>query len=631
MKRKKLFDAMGMIDDRYVEEAAVKKPKNRKRTLIRVTAIAACFSLLLTGLSLWLFLPLRVEEPDTSEYAQSEYYDIIKKLSALTYRAPSYKNNFERFKRAFVSMGAKAEDAENIMDGASNGAPLLGNAAASGTQYEEVTDNQVQGVIEADLIKRSDKYIFYMDGATLRMFEINGENTEEAGSYQIVMPENASYSHASSHEFYLTTDCQTVIYVHSYTRASGTSALDVVALDVKDPAAISQKHRVTITGNYLSSRLVDGKLLLLSNFYVGFSPDFSDESTFVPQIDDGSGQKSLPVESIISPDVLTSPRYTVVCKLDAATLLLEGANAFLSYSSDAYVSQDNVFVTRSFTEQIEEENGSKTLTKTEISSLCYTTKALTFKGSVTVAGEIKDQYSLDEYEGVLRVVTTHRETRYEESDDKQEKSVSATRITNASLYCVDLSNFSIVASVEQFAPAGESVQSVRFDGNTAYVCTSLVLSDPVFFFDLSDLSHITYKDTGTIEGFSSSLVNFGEGFLLGIGVGDSFDKVKIEVWEESETGVVSVCKYEIDNARYSESYKSYLIDRSEGLVGLGITLYEQTEDKSRYLLLHFDQYNLHVLADLPLDGYDHQKRAVVIDGYLYAFGENDFAVKKIAN
>ena len=95
--------------------------------------------------------------------------------------------------------------------------------------------------------------------------------------------------------------------------------------------------------------------------------------------------------------------------------------------------------------------------------------------------------------------------------------------TNASLFVINLSDNSIRASVEGFAPEGEEVASVRFEGDKLYVCTAVIrlFSDPVFFFDLSDYENITYTDTGYIEGFSSSLINLGEGYLLGIGNEDS--------------------------------------------------------------------------------------------------------------
>ena len=614
---------MGMIDDAYVDEASTRKTGRGKRAILRITALAACFTLLVTGLNLWLFLPLQTKLPDVSQYADSAYYDIIQKLNVLSYRKPSYKNNFQRLARGLYDLapGATKEDAGDM---------LLTGTGANGT-YKETTDNQVEGVIEADLIKRSDRHIYYMDGSVLRVLEIKGEESTEVGRYEITQPENTFYASTYPIEFYLSADCRTVTYLYAYTCKEGGASVRVATLDVSDPTAISEKASVCVTGNYLSSRLVDGKLLLVCNFYVGYNPDFSDERTFIPQIDSGNGAASIPFDCIISPDVLTSPRYTVVCKLDAETLAAEGANAFLSYASELYVSRDNVYATRTYQAESEKKNGVFTnRAMTEIACLSYAEGNLAYKGSVTVAGEVKDQYSLDEHNGVLRVAVTTRSSQYKENKTSDTVSFIGNGTTNASLYCVRLSDFAVIAAVEHFAPEGESVQSARFDGDNAYVCTSLVLSDPVFFFDLSDLSHITYKDTGTIEGYSSSLVNFGNGFLLGIGVGSSFDTVKIEVYEETETGVASVCQYEVERASYSATYKSYLIDRENSMVGLGITL-RDGEERSRYVLLHFNGYDLNILADIPLAGDNYAKRATVIDGYLYAFGENDFSVTRVTN
>ena len=179
-----------------------------------------------------------------------------------------------------------------------------------------------------------------------------------------------------------------------------------------------------------------------------------------------------------------------------------------------------------------------------------------------------------------------------------------------------------------FAPRGESVQSARFDGDVAYICTAVRLSDPVFFFDLSDYSSITYKESDTITGYSTSLVNFGDGYLLGIGVGETWDSLKIEIYEEGESGVVSVCKYELTDATYAGEYKAYFIDRENRLVGLGVTL-DQQEEKECYILLCFDGYQLRRVLDVPLAGVNTQKRAVLIDGCLYLFGENEFRVTQI--
>jgi len=128
------------------------------------------------------------------------------------------------------------------------------------------------------------------------------------------------------------------------------------------------------------------------------------------------------------------------------------------------------------------------------------------------------------------------------------------------------------------------------------------------------LDNITYTDTGTIDGFSTSLIQLGDGYLLGIGYGDD-RQLKIEIYEETEKGVVSVCAYERD-AFFSEEYKSYFIDRENDMIGLAVTDYGKY-GKTEYILLHFDGYKLHERETVECGGGLEAVRADVIDGFLY--------------
>jgi uncharacterized secreted protein with C-terminal beta-propeller domain len=177
--------------------------------------------------------------------------------------------------------------------------------------------------------------------------------------------------------------------------------------------------------------------------------------------------------------------------------------------------------------------------------------------------------------------------------------------------------------VENFAPEGDEVTSARFDGDTAYICTAevIVLTDPVYFFDLSDITNITWTDTGIIDGYSSSLINFGD-YLLGIGFGGE-GQMKLEVYTEGETGVESVAVYE-RYCEFTNQYKSYYIDRENSLVGIPIVDWEEWEKGNMfYLLLHFDGSRWEEVACVNLDHYGNNRvRATIVDGWLYALYDN---------
>jgi len=636
MKKKIWFRGLSLADDQYVAEAHPDNAIPRKRNKAFLSLVAACACLALLFCNLWLFIPFNTTPPDVSSYADSAYYGLIEKLNLLTFQRPKYKNNAEK-----LWAGTKKLALGGLM--ASDGDASPEDGAGTGDTYKEITDNQVEGITEADRIKRSDTHIYYLDNAVLRVYSVDKENTKEIGNYKLYETDKNHY--LDQWEFYLSSDCKTATVVTQYylkNDTGGNRYVSLISLDVSDPSTIVKKDEFSITGNYMTSRKVNDSILLLTEFVIDRQwLDFDDESTFLPQIDEGNGAYTIPADNIVSPDRLSNSRYTVVMKLDESTLDLKGTAAYLSYSEDVYVSEDHVFLTRVFADEKENENGTLTRNSmTEISCLSYGGDSFEGKGRVTVRGYVKDQWSMDEYKGILRVFTTTNATAVDEPS-YQSGTTSADRLqiatgqSNASLYCIDLSTFDVVASVIDFAPPREEIQSVRFDKEAAYVCTSIELSDPVFFFDLSNLNHITYKDTGTIEGFSTSLINFGSGYLLGIGKGDNWSGFKVEVYEEAEDSVRSVCVYELENASYSTTYKSYYVDRQNQFIGIGVidnsyyNANKYSEEASRYILLHFDGYELVELINIPLHGDPALMRGVYIDGYMYMFGKSDFKVEKI--
>ena len=615
MKRNKILDAIGQIDDNYIEEASprnadeikreLKREKRQKRKWLRYgILVTACA--LLVALNLWLFIPYRVTPPSVAEFSSNPYYSVIQKINLAQYKKPKYKNNFQKLIRGgFFPMKA--------MDG---GMPEM-------NEYVETTDNQVEGVIEADLIKRTQTHAFYLQKNTVRVYSIDKENSRLIATYVINV--NAAYINVNC-EMFLSEDGKRLSVIIPYVNNGDYQGrLDLISLSVEDPTTIFEIGRITLNTEYNTSRYVDGNLLILGSYTVSQKVDFSNKENFIPSITINDEQIYTSLDNIVAPDVLSKTSYTVVCKIDEQTLNVEGFTAFLSYTQAVYVSNDFVYVGRTFDDkQIISRNKEFKIAMTEIIPISYKEEGLKIKQSITIAGEINNQYSLDEYEGKLRVVTTTQES--EEYTDGRYMSRTSLK-TNANLYAIDLESMQIVASVQNFAPDGESVKSARFDKNMVYVCTSIYVSDPVFFFDLTDLNDIKVKDTGTIGGFSTSLVNFGEGYLLGIGVGESGSYLKVEVYKESEDQVLSVCKYE-DEVRYADNYKSYYINRQSKLVGLAVrnSLIGQTS----YLLLNFNDDTLNVIFSVPLSSENlYFARMILVDEYAYVFIEDEFKIIKI--
>lgn len=586
-----------------MEKAEKRKAENRRtKRWIAATCCSLAFILILSALPFvpWNQLQKNPSEPD---YSNHEYAKLI---SALKPFATEDKGSHDDIEMPDLMLP--------------EGVPSTDVAG----KYEEITDNQVDGVIESDLIKRSDQYIFYLRSDVLSVYSIAGDASREVGVYPFTDTPQVSYTYYANRQMYLSEDCKTItIITGCYFTENSTANVAVINLDVSDPANIIQSSVQYMSGSYLSSRMVDGQLYLMTHYFVPRCPDFQDETTYVPQYGLPGEMESVKMQDICIPDKPNSAMYTVVYRMDGKDLSVKATSALLSYAGEIYMSKENIFLTRGYTDVQEKNGATYRQFMTEITRLNV---ALDVVSTYQVAGEINNQFNLDEYGGILRIVTTTGGSIVHESTNGETVSAYIDTIpSNANLSCISLETGEMVASVENFAPEGESVQSVRFDGDKAYVCTSLVLQDPVFFFDLSDINNITYKDTGTIPGYSMSLVDFADGFLMGVGYGDDFGNMKIEIYREGTASIESHCKYE-RNCGFSDDYKAYYIDRENRFIGLGIRDYENHTE--RYLLLFFDGYNLIPVVDEEFDGVAAFKRSVYIDGYLYMFGDS-FYVKAI--
>ena len=233
--KKKWFRALELANEEYLTEAAPGQDNARKKkhpAFKAILASAACLALVLG--SIWLFRPYSTVPPSVAKYESSEYYPVIEKLSALTWEKPRYKNNFDMLVANVTGIFKAASNgdvmAENnapgdgdIYDGFSDVQENVGSAVPDGATGSEnagddmqITDNQVAGISEGDRIKRTDKYIFYLDENTLRVYSIEGLESRELN--RITLLSDTKNYYVNQWELYLSPDGNTVTVMAMYGR-----------------------------------------------------------------------------------------------------------------------------------------------------------------------------------------------------------------------------------------------------------------------------------------------------------------------------------------------------------------------------------------------------------------------------
>jgi len=148
--------------------------------------------------------------------------------------------------------------------------------------------------------------------------------------------------------------------------------------------------------------------------------------------------------------------------------------------------------------------------------------ALVLGARVEVAGQISNRWQMDEYEGVLRVV----------SQPGFWNSSSPPRIETFAV--TSAAEIAPLGGVDMVLPRPESLQSVRFDGPRGYAIT-FEQTDPLFTLDLSDPSVPRQVGELEIPGFVYHMEPRGDR-LIGIG----FDTT-------NENGAINVSVFDVSD------------------------------------------------------------------------------------
>jgi len=525
---------------------ATKVKKRRKfRPAYMYSLTAACLLLVFAGLG----------------YGYSVNENMIDKESALSEESltvDSYDQLYAYFER-YQEYG----DGESVLEfDADKSTPSeSANYTSSGDQHS-TTNVREKGVGEADIVLTDGKYLYVLaeNDNEIKIIDTTGKKMKEKGN---IKPEKNKYIF----EFYLQDEQLIVIYskADSIYASSGKMQTEAVVYNVEKPNDIKEVGKVSQSGDYETSRLVDDYLYLFTSYYVD-SDDMNkkDHSTYVPTIND----ELIPLECIVYPTVPRADQYIVISSIhiNKPNQVID-QQAILSNDGLLYVSGQNIYMT----EYVNDDK--EAYVQTSIQKVSYEKGKLRKEKTGKVYGYLEDSFSIDEYDGHLRLVTTVEPT-YEYS--WWSRGVINEDDGSNALYVLD-EKLSIVGRIEGLAP-GERVYSARFMGDMSYFVTFREV-DPLFSVDLSNPHAPKIIGELKIPGFSEYLHPYLDGKLLGIGM-DADEKtgqtsdVKLSMFDISDpTNVEEVHKHNLLGAYDSSAfydYKSVLIDGRKNIIGFSV-------------------------------------------------------------
>lgn len=280
----------------------------------------------------------------------------------------------------------------------------------------------------------------------------------------------------------------------------------VYTFDIRNKNKPGEGRRFTQSGTLSSSRMEGNHLYIFTSF-CPFVPEREDEiREYIPQVNG----EVLKLSQISFPGKAQTPEFLVMASVDLSQPE-ESADqkAVFAASETFYVSQNHIYAA-----SVRGSDGRMT----EIRKFAYEKGKITYQCKGSVKGRLESSFSMDEYKGNLRLVTT-LDTR--------------GGGTYNNVYVLD-ENLEIAGSILKLAK-DERIYSARFMGDTGYFVTFRE-TDPLFSVDLSQPENPRIIGKLKIPGFSEYLHGYGNKRLLGVGM---------EANEKGETGGIKLSMFDI--------------------------------------------------------------------------------------
>lgn len=546
----------------------------------------------------------------------SENYSEIFSL----FKSIEKRDSSDSMKGSAATYDAIKESADTSMESSEANS----NSSPSKTEDFSTTNTQVNGIDEGDIIKNDGKYIYATNENKINIVETNNSNMKLIST---ISTDNDYIDEIYINENFLvvignkldTSERNKSNKEPIYGSLHNNTIISTSVYDISNKNKVSLINTVTSTGNYSSSRLVDGYLYMFSNFYVNDINDKDIKKDYVPYLND----KAIPYGCILVPSSPNSTSYVVITSLKISNPKdFTDKKAIIASSNNFYVSDKNIYIYSSLW------NKKETISKeTEIIKFSYDNGSITAKASNTIKGTLNNSFSMDEYNNNLRLVSTIETFGYVKDNMITSFDISPSNVPRKnSLYILD-ENLELISSIEDLAP-NERIYSARFLGDTGYFVT-FRKTDPLFSVDLSNPKEPKILGELKIPGFSSYLHPYDDNLLLGIGmeVDEDTNKeigIKLSMFDTSDpSNVKEVNKLVLDKFSYSDAlynHKAVFIDNNKNIFGFEANGYSDYNNLfHKYLTYSYDEekgFTSKVSTDLNLD-FNNDTRGLYIGNTLY--------------
>lgn len=522
---------------------------------------------------------------------------------------------------------------------------------AVGADHYSDTFNQEDDVLEADIVKTDGKMIYYAADNKINYASV--DNGQFLSNSQIVLSDSDYIE-----DIYLYNGRLVVISAYSSqtedndTQDAQLDCFRIYGSDTKI-SIYDPQNNMNLIGNYIQEgtyndvRLTsDGYLYLISDdekYITNGKVSEDDIELYVPKYSVNDEEKYVDSGCIVVPEEPIDECVNYVSYTNAAGFDLNSQTPYspvdvksvAGSASYVYCSSDNIYIT----ENSYDENYNQS---TKITRFAIDNGTVSPMAEGKIEGYVNDQFSMSEYNGFFRIAATHEKYVVMGDAEYDITEYQQSNIKNY-IYVMDM-DMNVVGSVSDFGN-GETIKSVNFNGDKAYVVTYMQ-TDPLYAFDLSDPKNPVALDEFKITGYSTYMQKWSDGLLLGFGISadenGSEQGLKLTMFDNSDPeNLKAVSSFEMidkdDSFYYSEACwerKALLIDSEKNIIGFPVTEYNYSNEGSdeEYSYAFYSFENGQFVSKGQIKSFAAElRRAVIIGDYVYAVSDRQFKSADIAS
>ena len=462
---------------------------------------------------------------------------------------------------------------------------------SSGSSHSS-TNNQVEGIEEADVAVTDGEVIYTVSGSNVFLIDAKDPASLKQLS-AIRLKEHTYVEQLLLHENYLIVSYSDFIEQNEKGEYVYESYAKIGIYDISNKQNPKLVRDYGHEGYSIAIRKTNNTLYFITqnspDYWAWYRGDSDEPLTPAVYDSEEGGKTELNIEKISILPNSTEPNFTTISAIDLSNgdSVEIQTESYLGSSAGFYMSHNAMYLTASKYASSAPNNRimmdiaiAREAAETSIYRFAVNGTNVSFTGQTTVAGSILNQFSMDEHNGYFRVATTSGNTRGAEAD-----STSAIIIFDSSM--------NQVGEVSDLAK-GERIYSARFMGDRAYIVTFKEM-DPLFTFDLSNPTNPKVLGELKIPGYSTYLHPVGENHLLGLGYQTEVEKIQ----GSNENFVKQVgLKLSLFNVKDLNNP----IEQDVELIS-GEGTYSQAIDNHKAFFIHQDKN----LYGFPVSIYDYNK------------------------